>query len=451
MLKPYDEYKETTCDWLEKLPSHWNIKRINSIFYENKEVNSGLNSTDAFQFKFGELIPKKKYEINDELAKTYSKYTLIQSQDIMINGLNLNYDFLTQRIALVKEKGIITSAYISLRPRENTYSKYYTFLFKSLDSRKVFNGMGSGIRLTLDFSELKKLNISVPPREEQDQIVKYLDWQTSKINTFIKAKKKQIELLKEQKQAVINRAVTKGLDDTVPMKNSGIEWLGEVPEHWEIVKLTRLLTERNQKNRPELQLLSVVIEKGVIIRDVGNKEENHNFIPDDLSGYKVVKTHQFVMNKMKAWQGSYGISRYIGIVSPAYYIFDVNFQNFNFFHWAIRSKVYVNFFAQASDGIRVGQWDLSKDKMKTIPFFIPPNNEQQAIVTYLEEKTAFIDKAIAVIEKEIELVSEYKTSLISSVVTGKVNVSNVVVPDFEVVEDEISEDEGLEVNMDDSN
>ena len=380
MLKPYDEYKETTCDWLEKLPSHWNIKRINSIFYENKEVNSGLNSTDAFQFKFGELIPKKKYEINDELAKTYSKYTLIQSQDIMINGLNLNYDFLTQRIALVKEKGIITSAYISLRPRENTYSKYYTFLFKSLDSRKVFNGMGSGIRLTLDFSELKKLNISVPPREEQDQIVKYLDWQTSKINTFIKAKKKQIELLKEQKQAVINRAVTKGLDDTVPMKNSGIEWLGEVPEHWEIVKLTRLLTERNQKNRPELQLLSVVREKGVIIRDVGNKEENHNFIPDDLSGYKVVKTHQFVMNKMKAWQGSYGISRYIGIVSPAYYIFDVNFQNFNFFHWAIRSKVYVNFFAQASDGIRVGQWDLSKDKMKTIPFFIPPNNEQQAIV-----------------------------------------------------------------------
>ena len=164
-----------------------------------------------------------------------------------------------------------------------------------------------------------------------------------------------------------------------------------------------------------------------------------------------MKTHQFVMNKMKAWQGSYGISRYIGIVSPAYYIFDVNFQNFNFFHWAIRSKVYVNFFAQASDGIRVGQWDLSKDKMKTIPFFIPPNNEQQAIVTYLEEKTAFIDKAIAVIEKEIELVSEYKTSLISSVVTGKVNVSNVVVPDFEVVEDEISEDEGLEVNMDDSN
>lgn len=129
MLKPYDEYKETTCDWLEKLPSHWNIKRINSIFYENKELNSGLNSTDAFQFKFGELIPKKKYEINDELAKTYSKYTLIQSQDIMINGLNLNYDFLTQRIALVKEKGIITSAYISLRPRENTYSKYlYIFV-----------------------------------------------------------------------------------------------------------------------------------------------------------------------------------------------------------------------------------------------------------------------------------------------------------------------------------
>ncbi len=450
MLKPYDGYKETTIPWLREVPSHWSENRAKNLY--KKENREPLQNDEVVTcFRDGQVTLRKNRRTTGftESIKEHG-YQHVKKGDLVIHVM----DAFAGAVGVSDSSGKGTPVYSVCTSKVDINNYFYAYIIREMAKTGFIQSLYRGIRersSDFRFEVFAMQLLPVPTREEQDQIVKYLDWQTSKINTFIKAKKKQIELLKEQKQAVINRAVTKGLYDTVPMKNSGIEWLGEVPEHWEIVKLTRLLTERNQKNRPELQLLSVVREKGVIIRDVGNKEENHNFIPDDLSGYKVVKTHQFVMNKMKAWQGSYGISRYIGIVSPAYYIFDVNFQNFNFFHWAIRSKVYVNFFAQASDGIRVGQWDLSKDKMKTIPFFIPPNNEQQAIVTYLEEKTAFIDKAIAVIEKEIELVSEYKTSLISSVVTGKVNVSNVVVPDFEVVEDEISEDEGLEVNMDDSN
>lgn len=152
--------------------------------------------------------------------------------------------------------------------------------------------------------------------------------------------------------------------------HNNLAWLGNVPDHWQVLKLRKILLSFSEKNHPDMPLLSVVREKGVIIRNIEDKEENHNYIPDDLSGYKLVKKNQFVMNKMKAWQGSYGISAFDGIVSPAYFVFDINYDmNTDFFNRAIRSKVYVSYFGQASDGIRVGQWDLSMSRMKEIPFF----------------------------------------------------------------------------------
>lgn len=192
-------------------------------------------------------------------------------------------------------------------------------------------------------------------------------------------------------------------------KDSGVEWLGKIPEHWEIDKLGTLLKPVSIKNRPDLPLLSITREAGVIERNIEDDSENHNFIPDDLSGYKVLNEGQFGMNKMKAWQGSYGIAPMTGIVSPAYYVFDFNSSiNPRFFHLAIRSKNYVAFFGQASDGVRVGQWDLSKTRMKEIPFFIPPLPEQTAIAAFLDDKTAKIDRAIAQKEKMIALLKERK-------------------------------------------
>ena len=137
-------------------------------------------------------------------------------------------------------------------------------------------------------------------------------------------------------------------------KPSGVAWLGEIPAHWEMKKLRTILTPTAIRNRPDLPLLSVVREKGIILRDTENKEANHNFIPEDLSNYKVVQQGQFAMNKMKAWQGSYGVSGFEGIVSPAYYIFDLKEVTPIFFHKALRSQAYVPFFTQASDGVRIG-------------------------------------------------------------------------------------------------
>ncbi len=233
-----------------------------------------------------------------------------------------------------------------------------------------------------------------------------------------------LNALEQRKEAAISSLVTKGIKSDARMKDSGVAWLGEIPEHWTTIKLRQILHPVSVKNHPELPLLSVTREQGVIIRDVDDTESNHNFIPDDLSGYKVVRKGQFAMNKMKAWQGSYGISEYTGIVSPAYFIFDVDFDNIEYFHYAIRSKVYVNFFAQASDGIRVGQWDLQMDKMKEIPFIVPSPEEQQAIVEYIPKICAAYDSEIEKLQKRIDLLLEQKNKLISEIVTGRAVAAN---------------------------
>ena len=205
-------------------------------------------------------------------------------------------------------------------------------------------------------------------------------------------------------------------------KDSGVSWLGKVPEHWHIRKLRNILKGVSERNQSTLPLLSVVREKGVILRNMTNKDENHNFIPDDLTNYKVVREGQFVMNKMKAWQGSYGVSQYDGIVSPAYFVFFINEVDDAFFHSALRSKAYVPFFTQASDGVRIGQWDLSLDRMKEIPFLLPPLPDQTAIVCFLDYMDRKIKKYIRAKQKLIKLLEEQKQAIINDAVTGKIDV-----------------------------
>ena len=197
-----------------------------------------------------------------------------------------------------------------------------------------------------------------------------------------------------------------------------LAWPGTIPDHWQVSKLRQILSPFSEKNHPDMPLLSVVREKGVIIRNVESKEENHNYVPDDLSNYKLVKKGQFTMNKMKAWQGSYGVSKYDGIVSPAYFVFNLKCDiNRDFFNAAIRSKAYVNYFGRASDGIRVGQWDLSMARMKDIPLLVPPREEQDQIVRFLDWKVSNINKLINIKKKKIKAIDALKRSMVSHAIT----------------------------------
>ena len=207
-------------------------------------------------------------------------------------------------------------------------------------------------------------------------------------------------------------------------KPSGYDWVGDVPAHWAVEKLGTSLRAVSENNRADLPLLSITRERGVIERDLDDEESNHNFIPDDLSGYKVLRAGQFGMNKMKAWQGSYGVSYHTGIVSPAYFIFDLTKEiDPDFFNCAIRSKLYVSFFGSASDGVRIGQWDLNKARMREIPLLVPPLPEQRAIASFLDDKCAKIDGAVKIKEDQIALLRERRQVIIQDAVTRGLNTA----------------------------
>jgi len=212
-------------------------------------------------------------------------------------------------------------------------------------------------------------------------------------------------------------------------KDSGVKWVGEIPTNWFNDRLGTILEPVSKKGNADKPLLSITREKGVILRDVEDDSENHNFIPDDLSNYKLIEKGQFGMNKMKAWQGSYGVSSHTGIVSPAYYVFKFIKPIYpEFFHWAIRSKTYISFFGSASDGVRIGQWDLSKDRMKNIPFVFPDVDSQKKIVEFIQDKAEQIDQAIAIKEQQIALLNERKQIVIQKAVTQGLD-PNVVMKD----------------------
>jgi len=200
-------------------------------------------------------------------------------------------------------------------------------------------------------------------------------------------------------------------------KESGSRWLSTVPSHWDIRKLRTLIRARNERNRPDLPLLSVAREKGVFVRSLTDADENHNVIPEDLTNYKVARAGCLVINKMKAWQGSMGIAPVDGIVSPAYYVYDLDISNRFFGQALLRSKPYVAHFGQASDGVRIGQWDLTISGMRAIPVLIPPPDEQAAIVRFLDWANGRLERAIRAKRKVIALLNEQKQAIIHRAVT----------------------------------
>lgn len=432
MMQQYSKVKDASASWLGSIPSHWDCKKVGSLFSERKVKVSDKDYQPLSVAKIG-VVPQLDTAVKTDAGDNRK---LVCAGDFVINSRSDRKG----SCGVSELDGSVSLINIVLKPRNEWNHRYVHYLMRSHVFSEEYYRYGRGIVAdlwTTRFSEMKNILLPVPPRDEQDQIVRFLDWKVSEINKLINIKHREIKNIDALKRNLVSHVVTRGLFPDVALRDSGVKWLGDIPAHWNTIKLRQILHPVSVKNHPELPLLSVVRERGVIIRDVDDKEANHNYVPDDLSGYKMVKKGQFAMNKMKAWQGSYGVSDYTGIVSPAYFIFDIDFDNLKYFHYAIRSKVYVNFFAQASDGIRVGQWDLQMDKMKEIPFIVPPADEQIQIVEYIESALPKYDDAICVLREEIRGLEELKTKLISDVVTGKIDVRDVVIPDYEYVDEEI--------------
>ena len=262
-----------------------------------------------------------------------------------------------------------------------------------------------------------------PPLSEQSCIVSYLDERCAVIDEDVAKRREVIEKLEEYRKSLIAHAVTKGLDPNTEMKDSGVDWIGEIPVSWIIAKAKSCLNFSNARNpgNQEAQVLSLYREYGVIPKS--SRDDNHNRTSEDTSDYKNVRPGDLVINKMKAWQGSLGLSEYEGIVSPAYFVYRVNQKSIKgrYLHYLVRSDLYAQRWNALSYGIREGQWDLHREDFESDYLIFPPLSEQSQIVSYLDKRCAKIDEAISRQEQLIEKLGEYRKSIIHHAVTGKID------------------------------
>lgn len=278
---------------------------------------------------------------------------------------------------------------------------------------------------TMGFITMGVMNnsyIAFPCLKEQEIIVSFLDSKCSEIDAISADIQKEIETLEQYKRSVITEAVTKGLNPEAEMKDSGIGYIGIIPNHWVVEKIKYHLKYRGNRNPGGVQVLSVYREYGVIPKD--SRDDNHNVTSEDTSNYRYVRVGDFVINKMKAWQGSMAISDYEGIVSPAYYVYEFSDEHFDrkYFHYLLRNKMYATEFLRVSGGIRVGQWDLSAYDFENTMVPMPPIKEQKKIAAFLDTKSTEIDSLIGEKKRQLEVLDSYKKSLIYEYVTGKKEV-----------------------------
>lgn len=275
---------------------------------------------------------------------------------------------------------------------------------------------------TMSQVKIGNIYIPFPSLDEQQRIAEFLDRECGKIDGLKADIQAQIDTLEQYKRSVITETVTHGLNQSAPMKDSGAGWMPLIPLHWEADKLKFHLRQRGIKNQKDKQVLSLYREYGIVPKD--SRDDNHNVTSEDVSDYRYVRVGDFVVNKMKAWQGSVAVSNYEGIVSPAYFVYEFSDDLINkrYFHYLMRNKTYATEFRRLSGGIREGQWDLPSEALNNTIILLPPLDEQQEIADYLDNKCAEIEQIIADKKSQIETLDNYKKSLIFEYVTGKKEV-----------------------------
>ena len=406
MENRYDKYKDSGIAWIGEIPEHWNIGYVGKYLNEVSNRNTSQKETNTLQFKMGEIISKSdgNSKYNPESIESYN---IVYPDTIMINGLNLSFDFISQRVALVREQGAITSAYLAMKPNDNCSPNYITYLFKSYDYKKVFHALGKGLRATLNYNIIRNELIVLPSLSEQQSIATYLDQKCGEIDELITLQEEMITKLQSYKQSVITEAVTKGLDKNVPLKDSGIEWIGEIPEHWKITKIQYLAQLKSGYNLTTEEIKDsglYPVYGGNGIRGYYDKY----FLEGDyvLIGRQGALCGNINYSTGKSWATEHAVVCY-----P-------------------KTKYITKWFGELLRVMNLNQYSLAAaqpglavERIKLLPIPIIPLSEQQSIADYLDQKCSEIDKLISIKQQKIEKLKDYKKSLIFECVPGKRKVS----------------------------
>jgi type I restriction enzyme S subunit len=373
----------------------------------------------------------------------YATYQIFEPNDLAFKLIDLE-NISTSRVGIVPERGIMSSAYIRFSSRKPVNIRYYYYQYHDWWLRQVFNGLGAGVRQTLSAPDLLNLKIAVPPREEQDQIVRYLDWQISKINKLIHGYQREIKLIEERKLTIINDAVVHGIDSHVERAESKASWMGLVPVTWQQMRMKNFFKEVNVRSTEGKEPHLSMSQKLGLVTD----EENigRPLLSESYAGAKLCERDDLVLNRLKAHLGVFALAPIQGIVSPDYTVLrlDRGLIIPKFAEYLLKSNDCRKELRIRVRGIVEGFWRLYTEDLGSIPVCLPNIEEQNIILQYIEEKSAALNVAITNISKQIELLKEYRTLLISDVVTGQMDVRGIEVPDYSPEEDTEETDEDIE-------
>lgn len=443
MLKRYDTTKDTSeAVWYSELPSEWDSTKMRKLFKERVNKVSDKEFQALSVGKMG-VVPQLETAVKTDNGDNRK---LIKKGDFAINSRSDR-----------KGSGGV-SAYTGscsliitvLELPEELNGNYYHYLLRSSGFSEEFYRNGHGLvsdLWTTKWQEMKNIFVPVPPRAEQDQIVRYLDWKTAEMNRFIHEKKKQIKLLEELKTVIINETIFSGIHKD-ELKQTGCNWIPDIPKHWKLLKSKHIFEEVVDTGYGnELPLLSITNKDGVVLQsETGRKKR----MSEDPSAYKRIRPGELGYNLMNAFIGSLGISKYDGLISPAYAVCRPIIKMCpKFFEYVYKTPQFLQEFDNNSYGIMIERNRLYFDNFKQIITPIPPYEEQVEIVEFIETKIKKIDAMIEGIRREISLVEELKVKLISDVVTGQVDVRDVVIPEYEKSLDLDASEEDFDGDEDD--
>lgn len=421
-MKRYDKYKESGIPWIGNIPEHWEVRMLSQLSQEYFVSNKDIKHQNLLSLSYGRIIQKKIDTTEGLLPASYDTYQVIRRENIVLRLTDLQNDHKSLRVGLSMQEGIITSAYLTLASRSNVNPKFLYFSLHTADIKKVFYGMGSGLRQNLNWKELRKLCLLLPSLAEQEAIVAYLEEKVAQMDSLAAKQEAQIAYLRELKQAIIARAVTQGLDPHAPLRPSGIPWIGNIPEHWEVQRLGRCFGENRSLNSDLECTEAYKFNYGSLIR----KDENINpqELVDTYTKYTLLRENDIIINGLNLNYDfvtqRVAIATQKGIITSAYLTLSPRRGiNHNYYCLLFKAMDSMKLFHGMGSGIRL---TLSYKDLKNQCLPLPPLSEQEAIVTYINRKTEEIDHLIAMTEQEIARIRELKQTLIADVVTGRINV-----------------------------
>jgi type I restriction enzyme S subunit len=432
-FKPYPRYKESGVEWLGRVPEHWEVRRLRQIGPLLK--GSGGTKEDIVEsgvpcVRYGDLYTTHSYFIRQArtfvTAERAADYFPILRGDVLFaaSGEDLA-EIGRSAVNLIEAEAVCGGDTVVLRPNSRTVPAFLGYACDCWVAKAQKAAMGRGTTVKHIYpDELKRLVIFVPSLDEQALIVSFLDHETAKIDALIAEQQRLIELLQEKRQAVISHAVTKGLNPDAPMKDSGIEWLGEVPEHWDVQRLGVVFREVSEQGQDDLPILSVSIHDGVSDKEMDEEELDRRVTrSDDRSKYKRVAPGDLVYNMMRAWQGAFGTVAVEGMVSPAYVVARPRASiATQYVEHLLRTPAAVEQMRRCSRGITDFRLRLYWDEFKNIRVLLPPISEMESICAAIGGIVEQAQALQAEAQQNITLLQERRSALISAAVTGQIDV-----------------------------